>query len=332
MAVGVDMFGAGGEGLGGLFLGNQMAMQRDQAEMERQKALVDMANTQAITQQRQLGNEYEQAILGDKISGFKQAAQQKTEEANAEKFARQGEQFGRLGQMLSGVPGPARTAALRQMAAQAGIAEDNPMLQHFMNADPETLPDMMATFSQGFYEQSEKARAEKLKQEETRLTKREALEARAAEQEANRQMRRDIASESNALRRDIASMTQAGANQRAAARGAGAGKDPLMNLTTDKAISYLELKKAAEGELPAAEEQALVNLKQFKLNQATVKSPGTTEDIMGLPSPAARAEAAAKGTSPTKGGTPTITSADEYAKLPSGAKYKDPQGNTRTKK
>ena len=328
MAAGIDMFGAGGEALGGLFMGNQMAMQRDAAEMERQKALVDMANTQEITRQRQLGNEYESAILGDKIQGFKDAATKTKEADQLEKFNRQGEQFGRLGQVLSGLPGAARPAALKQLAAQAGIGEDNPLLQQLMGADPEALPDIMSTFSKGFFEQGEKARVEKMKREEMAALKKTELEAKAEEGRLNREQKAELAREGNALRRDIAGMVQAGANQRAAARGAGAGagKDPLMNLTTDKAISYLELKKATEGELSAAEEQALVNLKQFKLNQAVVKSPGTTEDIMGLESPAARAAGMAGGTQPTKT-TPAAPAKKGTQQFQEGKVYQDAAGN-----
>lgn len=290
MAVGIDMFGAGGEGLGGLFLGNQLAMQRDQAEAERQKMMADVANTQAITQQRALGNQYEEAILGDKIAAFKSDAARKKEDQDLERFNRQGEQFGRLGQMLSGIPAAARGAALRQMATQGGIAEDNPMLQHLMNADPEALPDMMGAFSKGFYEQGDKARAEKMKRDEMAALKKLELEAKATEGEANREMRREIAGQASADRRFLgqlaASSRQSAAETRAGGKG---GKDPLVGMSRDKAMAYLEIKQAREGLTPG-EELALENMKRQELTRATVGKSGVEEQVMGAKSPEARVE------------------------------------------
>lgn len=295
MAVGIDMFGAGGEALSGLFMGNQIAQQRDAAAMEQQKALADIANTQAITRQRQLGNELEGAILGDRIQQFKDAATAKREDAQIEKYGRQGEQFGRMSEELKAMPAAARQSRLRQIAQQQGIGEDNPMLQQFMSIDPEQLPDVMGKYAQGFYEQSDKARAEKQKRDAMLEQAREGFRAKAEEGEANRQMRRDIAGETNQLRRDIAAMTQAGANQRAAisaaARGAAGGRAPTA-LSTDKAIAKLIME---DPNLETA--QKLEALQRYNLSKPVVGKPDTSS-ITGLPSAQERVEAAVRGSKP----------------------------------
>lgn len=293
MAASLDMFGPGGEALGGLFMGNQMAMQRDQAAADQAKIAADIANTQAITQQRQLGNEYESAILGDKIQAYKDAATQKREDAQIEKYGRQGEQFGRMSQELKAMPAAARTARLQQIAQQQGIGADNPMLQQFMSADPEQLPDLMEGFSKGFYEQSDKARAEKQKRDAMLQQAREGFAAKAEEGAANREMRRDIASEANQLRRDLMATQQAGANQRAAAKaGAGGGKAPPV-LTTDKAIADLIMRD--ENLTP---DQKLEALQRYKFNLPAATKPDTSS-ITGLPSTQQRVEAAVRGSKPS---------------------------------
>ena len=293
MAASLDMFGAGGEGLGGLFVGNELAMQRDIREQEMANRQAEMARSQALTRGNELSNQYEEAIMGDKIAAFKSEAGRKKEADDLDKFNRQGEQFGRLGQMLSGIPAAARGAALRQMAAQGGIAEDNPMLQHMMGADPEALPDMMMAFSKGFYEQGDKARAEKMKREEMAALERQKAAARSEEKEADRALRRDIADQGFALRRDLAAMSQAGQDRRASARSAGksggGGKDPMAGLTRDKLMAALEYKQASEGLTPG-EEFALENLKRQELARTTARSTGVEEQVMGAKSPEQRIE------------------------------------------
>ena len=212
-------------------------------------------------------------------------------------FKKQGEQFGQLGTVLSNMPAAARPAALQKMASDLGVSPDNPMLQHMSSMDPEQLPDAMAQFSSHFYEQSDAARAEKQKRDAMLAQNRETLASReqiAADQVAQR---REAAADRNATLAAIAAMREGGANSRAAAKG-GAKGNALDKMTVDQRISYLENKGAVEG-LSDAEQGALENLKQFALNKNVVGKTGSTEDIMGLPSPAERAQAAAKGTTPS---------------------------------
>ena len=304
MAASIDMFGPGGEGLGGLFVGNQMAMQRDAAELERQKAMIDMANTQAITRQRELGNEYEGAILGDKVAAFKDEALRKKQSADTERFNKQGEQFGRLGQMLAGVPAAARPAMLKQMASQAGIADDNPMLAHLMGQDPETLPQMMGEFSDKFYKQGDAARAETLRRDAMFKQAEMQAAAKAAEGEANREMRRDIAAQASADRRAMAAMAAGSRERVAATKAAGKGGGPVDvmsmvasgKLDPKKAITYYEMKEAAEG-ITEEEARAKENLQRFVLSQPVVGKPDTGP-MIGLPSQQQRITAAIKGEQP----------------------------------
>lgn len=287
MAVGVDMFGAGGEGLGGLFVGNELAMDRDKAEMDMAKSQADMAAMAARTRQQDLSNQYEEAILGDKIAAYKTDAATKKETADLDRFNRQGEQFGRLGQVLRGVPGFRRQEVLRQMAAQGGIAEDNPMLQHMMNADPEALPDMMDAFSKGFYEQGDKARAEKFKRDEMAALERQKAADRAAEKEKDRQLRADIAGQTNALRRDLAAISQSGQDRRASQRAAaktGADGKPI-KMTTDQAIAASIMNNPDMTDV-----EKLEALQRYQYTKATVGRPGTEEQIMGAPTPEQRVE------------------------------------------
>lgn len=323
MAASLDMFGPGGEALGGLFMGNQMAMQRDAAAAEQAKIAADIANTQAITQQRQLGNEYEGAILSDKIQAYKDAATQKREDAQIEKYGRQGEQFGRMSQELKAMPAAARTARLQQIAQQQGIGADNPMLQQFLSADPEQLPDLMEGFSKGFYEQSDKARAEKLKRDEMLKVEREKIQGRADVAAENVAMRREIAAQASADRRFLGSLAASSRREAAAAKGKGGPVDIMASvaagkITPEKAIAYYEMKDAAEGLTPE-ETQANARLKEHVYSKTTVGKPGTTEDIMGLQSPQERAKAAAGG-KPT-GGTDIATAVKKAGQQYEPEKY-----------
>lgn len=303
MAIGIDMFGTGGEGLGGLFVGNQLAMDRDKAMMDQQKGLADIASSQAMTRQRELTNQLDEALLPGKIEDAALARSQKQEADKVAKFNASGEQFGKLGMTLGGIPAAARPAALRQMAASAGIGDDNPMLNMFMNMDPEQMPDAMAKFSQGFFEQGDKARVEAQKRGLMMEQKRAELEAKAAEGEANRQMRRDIAADANALRRDIAAMTQAGQDRRASAKGAGKPAS-AQKLTTDQAIAASIMNNPE-----LSDQEKLEALQRYQYNKATLGKPGTEEQIMGTKTPEERVESAiTKGRkggaeAPTTGGT-----------------------------
>jgi len=325
MPMDINSFGVGGEGLGGLFMGNQMAQQRDAAELERQKAMVDMANTQEITRQRQLGNQYSEAVMPDQISEYKNKVANAQQDRQAAQFAATGEKFGQLGQTLTGIPAAARPAALRQMAKQAGIADDNPMLQQLSSVDPEKLPEVLTTFSKGFYEQSDKARAETLK--------RDMMYKQAEMQASGKNDIAQIMAESRKYAADqAADARKYAADQAREARAAAAANKPagLTFKSTDMAIA-----NSIMNDPNLTEEQKRAALQQHTYNKAVVGKPGTTEEIMGLPSPQERAATAAgasptKG-GPTKGGVPTVSSTADYAKLPKGAEYIDPKGVHRTK-
>lgn len=292
MASSIDMFGTGGEGLGGLFTGIQAAQQQQALDAERQKTMADIANTQAITQQRQLGNEYEGAILGDKIQAYKDAATQKREDAQIEKYGKTGEQFGRMSQELRSMPAAARQARLQQIAQQQGIGADHPLLQQFMSTDPEQLPDLMEGFSKGFYEQSDKARAEKLKRDEMLKLEREKIQGRADVVKDQVEQRREAARQHNETLRAIAAMREGGANQRAAAKaGAAGGKAPPAP-TTDKAIAGLII-----NDPNLTDEQKLEALQRYKFNLPAATKPDTS-GITGLPSTQQRVEAAVRGSKP----------------------------------
>lgn len=331
MAVGVDMFGAGGEGLGGLFVGNELAMQRDMREQEMAKAQADMARTAAATRGAEISNQYEEAILGDKVAAYKSDVANKKETADLDRFNRQGEQFGRLGQLLSGIPAAARPAAIRQMAAQGGIGEDNPMLQHMMNADPEALPDLMMTFSKGFYEQGDKARAEKMKRDEMmRLKEMEMGEKRAIAQEQI-QGRKDIAQMMAESRRDAANIAASASRANAATRAAGkTGADGKpVKMSTDQAIAASIMNNP-----DMTPDEKLEALQRYQYNRQVMGKSGVEEQVMGAATPEQRVDRALSGgkTQPkAAAGMPTVTSAADYNALKPGTKYKDPQGNTRTK-
>ena len=296
MAIGIDMFGAGGEGLGGLFLGNQMAQQREQAALEQQQTLSQIAAQQAMTRQRDLTNQLDEALLPSKIEEAQMGLASKKEAAGMEKFNRQGEQFGRLGQTLGTLPAAARPAALKQMAAQAGIGDDNPMLQTLMGMDPEQMPDAMLTFSKGFYEQGDKARAEAQKRGLMMEQKRAELEAKAAEGEANRQMRRDIAAEASADRRFLGQLAASSRQQATAARGGKPVKE-----TTDQAVARMIREKVESGEWSA--DEGMEAAQRHIYNKATLGKSGVEESVMGTKTPEERVESAI--TKGRKGGAAT---------------------------
>lgn len=327
MAVGIDMFGTGGEGLGGLFVGNQLAQQRDAAELERQKAMQDMANSQSMIRSRDVETSFNEQTLGDRVGAEREKAAGIKAENDAKKLARTGEQFGQFGAMLEGVPALARPAVLKSMANQAGIGEDNPLYQALTQVDPAQLPATLNQMSQGFYEQSTAGRAEKLKAAERRETEREKAAARTQDLQDRLEMQRQIAQMNADARRDVAGIaanaSRANAQTRAGSRSGPGGAA----LTTDKAIAGLIM-----NDPDMSPQEKLEALQRYNLNKAVVGKEETTADIMGARKPLERAEAAVTGKSPTKKGTPQITSAADYAKLPSGTKYMDPQGNIRTKK
>lgn len=305
MAASVDMFGPGGEGLGGLFVGNQMAQQQALNEAQVQQAQASAAHANALAAGTDLSNQYEQAIMGDKIQAYKEDVLQKRQAAQADKFNRQGEAFGKMSVALQNLPAAARPAALVQMAQQAGVDENNPMFKTLSQVNPEELPATMQKFSQGFYEQSDAARAEKQKRDAILAQKREEIEARNQQIQDQIQGRRDIADQASADRRFIAGLVASSRDKATAARGAGKSGGGLDKMTIDQRISYYENKAAMEGGLSDDEQAALERMKNFALSKQTVGKTGTTEDIMGLPSPAERtAQAARGGSSPTTAARP----------------------------
>ena len=348
MAIGIDMFGTGGEGLGGLFVGNQLAMDRDKAMMEQQKGLADIASSQAMTRQRELTNQLDEALLPGKIEDAALARTQKQEADKVAKFNASGEQFGRLSQTLSSVPAAARPAALRQMAASAGIGDDNQMLEMFMNMDPEQMPDAMAKFSQGFYEKSDQARKEKFQKDLAFKQKEMEVTTRGEERRLDREAR----SEDRRLDREARSADRAAdRGQRATAASAkGAAKGPTDILAAaatgkidpKKVIAYYAVKEAQEGLTPeemqardamerltlsmpgAGKSEAAAQMGLAPSQQEKVKS--LQESIRGGKSPSS--QAAPKGA----GDIPKISDRAGYDKLPSGATYIDPNGVKRTKK
>lgn len=318
MAASVDMFGPGGEGLGGLFVGNQMAQQQALNEAQVQQAQASAAHANALAAGTDLSNQYESAILGDKVAAFKQAAADKQLAQKEAQFNKTGESFGKMSVMLQNIPAAARPAALAQMAEQAGVPADHPMLKTLSQVNPEELPATMQKFSQGFYEQSDMARAEKQKRDAMLLQAQEQGRMRSQDVQDRLETQRQIAADRNATLAAIAAMREGGANQRAAAKQGGKGSG-LDKMTVDQRISYLENKGAVEG-LSDAEQGALENLKQFALNKGVVGKTGTTEDIMGLPSPAERAQGMAKG-------TPTQTKQSGSQRFQEGKVYQDASGN-----
>lgn len=234
MAIGVDMFGTGGEGLGGLFAGQQVAQQQQLTDAQTQQALGSAAHAQALAEATGLDNQFNQAIMGDKINAYRQKAVDDEEERKVKKFNSQGEQFGRLGQTLASIPAAARPAALRQLASQSGVAADNPMLQHMMEMDPETMPDAMMKYSQGFYDQGDKARAEKQKRDAMLLQMREQEKERNARAADSNDTKMLIAQGNNDTRALIASMAAAAKRDAAhtaasAKKGSGGGVKGIEN-------------------------------------------------------------------------------------------------------
>lgn len=321
MPMDINSFGVGGEGLSGLFMGQQLAAQQQAAEADRQKTLADIANTQAITQQRSLGNQLEEQLLPDKVAAYRADQTNKADELKYAKFMRGSKAMGQLGTMLENVPAAARPAALSQMAGQIGITEDNPMFSHLMQADPQDLPQMLSDYSKKLYEQGDEARKAK-----------QAQDSAMAISEMQRRSAEKIAGGNNATTIRAAEIAAASRENAANARGAAKG-GALEKMSVDQRISYLETKGAVEG-LSDGEQTALENLKRFKLGQATVGRPDTAGAMGMAPPQEQKIEDIIRGGSPTKptGVVPQISSNEEYVKLPSGAKYKDPNGNIRTKK
>lgn len=327
MAASIDMFGPGGEGLGGLFVGNQYAQDQALKNAQEQQVLASAAHTQGLANAADLSNQYEGAILQDKVNAYKQAIADKKQAADDAKFEQIGEKFGQLGQTLEGMPAAARPAALKQLAQQSGIPDDNPLLMNMLNMDPEQMPAAMSKFSQGFYEQSNKARAEAQKRDAMLQQARKGFQSREAEGERNRELRRDLAAQASEDRRFLgrlaASSRQAVANAKTSKGTAG--------MTRDKAIAYLELKQGAEG-LTEGETMALENLKRQELQRATVGKTGTEEQVMGTASPEARVEAALSSQRKTKApeGSGGGAKVPEVGAVVKGYRYKggDPSKQT----
>lgn len=326
MAIGLESFGPGGEALGGLFLGNQIAQQEQAQDVANQKTLADIANTQEITRQRALGNQETEALMADKIADARMKYKAAADQNAIDKYTRGSQAMSKMGAQLGALPAAARPAALKEMATAYGIGDDNQMLSHLMSVDPNELPNLLEGYSKTLYDQSDAARTAANKSEEAyKLAK---MQRESAE---------NIARGNNATQLQVANINAQSRENVANTRGAaGSGNGALAKMSIDQRISYLETKKALGDNWDDAQETALENLKRFKLSQSTVGKPDTA-GAMGLaPTADSRIENAIRGGSPTKPasaqGTPQISSKAEYDKLPSGAKYLDPQGNTRTKR
>lgn len=317
MAVGIDMFGTGGEGLGGLFVGNQLAMQRDAAEMERQKAMQDIANSQSMMRARDQETSFQEQTMPDRVAAIKEEALGKKLKNDAERFARTGEQFGQFSAALANVPALARPAVLKSMAREAGVADDNPLLASLSEVDPEQLPGVLSKIGEGFYQQSTAGRAMKAKAEEARITEREKAEARAADREKDRQLKQMLAEQGFALRRDLMAASQAGQDRRAAQRAGSRSGPGGGALTTDKAIAGLIM-----NDPDLTPQEKLEALQRYNLSKTTVGKPDTAAEVLGTPKASQRVEEAIRGTS---GGGASAPKGN--TKFQEGKIYQDASGN-----
>lgn len=320
----ITMFGPGGESLAGFFIGEDQSRKAAEHEAVQAKTLADIANTQEITRQRQLGNQLEAELMPDKIAAYRTEVKNKAEDRQWEQFGRMGQGFGQLSTMLEQVPPAARAAALREMLGQSGIGADNQMAQTFLNMDPNQLPAAMGALSQKFYEQS--------------TTAKEQAQKDKADFERSR-MQRDsaekVAADENAMRLKIAQMQEAGQNSRhasgiAAARERASTKDAasggaLGKMSTDQAISYLERKGAIEG-LTEGEEIALYNLRRLKLAPRAIGAPDTGPAVMTGQQPSTATERLDRELGPRPGtprtapaATPQMSIQEAVAKA--GQKY-----------
>lgn len=297
----VDMFGTGGEALGGLFTGQQAAQQQNLNDAQVAQQQASAAHANALAESTDLSNQYEQAILGDKIKVYQQEVLDKQAASKEAQFKRTGEQFGQLSTVLGNVPAAARPATLQKMASDLGVPADSPMLQHMMSIDPEQLPDALSQFSSKFYEQSDAARAEKQKRDAMLLQAQEQGRMRSQDVQDRLETQRQIAADRNATLAAIAAMREGGANQRAAAKS-GAGGKPFKE-TTDNAIARMVKDKVDSGEWTADEgREALL---RYKYTTQTVGKSPTTANIMGEEEPTERAARLAQGgSSPTTAARP----------------------------
>lgn len=241
MATDINMFGTGGEGLAGMFVGRDIANQQALQQAQEQSQLASAAHANALAEGTQISNAYEQSIAADKLADAKRKYASAAQEDQIKAMDRQGEQFGKLGVTLASMPAAARPAALQQMATKYGITEDNPMLQHLMSQDPNTLPQIMQDYSDKFYSQSNASRAEK--------QKRDAMAAQAAATSGDRLQAAQLAADS---RRDVAEI-MAAARRDAAQAAADARRDAA----ADRASNKTERPLSAEGELIARQKARL---------------------------------------------------------------------------
>lgn len=328
MPLDMNSFGVGGEGLSGLFMGQQMAQNQFNAEAERAKIAADIANTQQITRQRELGNQMEEQLMPDKIAAFRQKAAADAETAQYEKFMRGAQSMGKLGTMLENIPAVARPAALKQMAGQLGIGDDNPMFAHLMSADPNELPGMLNNYSKALYEQSDVARKQK-----------QADDASMARDVLQRDTQREIARGNNATTLEAARIAAASRENAANARGGGGGGGALKE-STDQFVTRTAREKVASGEWTV--EQANEYVQRYALTKNAVRVQDTAPAVMAGQQPTTaqqRVEGAVANSMPGQGaapkptaGLPQVSSVADYNKLPSGASYIDPNGVKRTKK
>jgi len=308
----INMFGPGGEDLAGLFAGQQFGQEQAAKEAATQNTLAQMANQQALTRGHELENQMTESLMPDKIAAYRLEQKNAAEDRSAKKQQALAEQMGQMGELLRGVPGPARPAKLISIAAQYGVAPDNPVLEHLSSIDPEKLPDALAEYSKKMYAATPGALGAANKEQ-----------AAMAREELQRRTQKEIAQGNNATALQVANI---GANARlgaAQARGGGKGGSVMDmvaagKFTPEKVIAYYEMKDATEG-LTDEEQVANERLKRFVLNKSTVGRPDTATSVMGLPGGQERVEAAVRGE--TK--APAKKQQFEEGKL-----YRDANGNT----
>ena len=327
MPLDINSFGIGGEGLSGLFMGQQMAQQQFNDEAAREKLAADIANTQEITRQRALQNQATEALQPDAIASQRLKYQTEADDAKVAKYTKGAAAMSKMGAMLGSMPAAARPAALKQMADAYGVGEDDPMLGHLMSMDPNELPGMLDTYSKHLYDQSDTARAAANKSKE-------AFDLAKMQRESAEK----IAAGNNATSLQVANLHEAGADRRSAATigaKADANGKPLKE-STDQAIARMIREKVASGEWTAQE--GMEAAVRYKLALPNAGKPDTVGEMGMAPKAEQRIEDSIRGITggstkqaPAKG-TPQISSKAEYDQLPSGAKYLDPQGNIRTKR
>jgi len=309
MPLDINSFGVGGEGLSGLFMGQQMAQQQFNQEAERDKIAADIANTQEITRQRQLANQATEALQPDAIAAQRLKYQNDADEAKVAKYTRGAAAFGKMGAMMESIPAAARPAAIRQMASAYGIGDDDPMLGHLMSIDPAELPKTLTDYSTKLYEQSDLAR--KQKQGDDAAMAREVLQ---------RDTQREIARGNNATTLEAARIAADSRLQAANARGAG-GADGNGKETFANYITRIAREKVADGEWTAQEANEYVQ--RAMLANGAVRVPDTAPAVMSGGTPTTAQQRVEQAVSNSMPGAKPVT----QQKFEEGKIYQDASGN-----